>query len=1089
MFNSDSSDMTKRTAGTQDEIDARQEVEEEMSERGNGIQQALEYEDRVAEKLQEKGFDESVEQNDYERRHGRSVKEDMEKKQQQNNHHPQNHSSNLFNKKVKNGYNNNGYQGKNNAKDSASSLDTRAAQELGQGIKNKMANAKKKVAREAIRKGLNAYMPGAGEVADKVLKTEKGEKLLDAYEKGDGHAEGIKNVANELNKKKRIRRIISGAITFLLPLLFLVLIVVVIFKNADTQIYSNQNGGTVESENYGFDNVGTNIFATYPGLFEKIAGAVDKVSKQYKIEIDRYIILATLLAPIDNGLVTPVNREDITSGDACSEDQCYRMNGKYMNWTDFVKAMGDQAELLAKMQVLTYKPTDEDCGEATMEQYAKNDDEIHTFHWLGWLNPVNWFKGYTDAAGAEKNYVCVDVPNPSIDIFGNKKIQNVTTHSIGQGKYTAKTDASGNVVYTKDSNSGGVYFWNLVNENGFLYTYLKDYLSDAGGSTDDHVIYETNLPTILTASEYIYSYYDSIKKSCQYPKEDYHKILKSEIKTIKIFNPESTINNYRSRYGIVLEPNMEIDFEDQYIGGVMLAEFNSGNEEALKAFAILARTEAIANVGVDGTGTIENSSNRQNYNPSYSAEKYPKIAQAVKDTRGVIVGKFDSEEVWHTEYDAFCPVKVTLDNGYYWLPDEQQNLPINPSEYKKKTGKEFISSDSKYLDCPCFQNQKAKPHDEIIDRQFIRWSDSTTNPPNYAGGNPSQTTKEVCWKLTNETNGSKVGWKYNPTGGHGRGASQYGLKYFGAFGYSQDALIRLFFPGAQLRILQSSIEEGWCIGVDTMDLEKKDEGDQSGSGDDSYSSGGEGGYNEVIRGKALNTTLKQALANKGYTISDLNNCIAGKVNSAGYATRDGVVMAGVGLIQCVMDMTGGYAMPYDHNGGKIYWDDLNNKLGVNSHWGEIGGVGCQDPPCRYGLNCANFVRWSFCNGGMNMCNQGSAGARSQTGAFTNTNYYPGAVRINTANFSVMTGPTDISSADEAIAAIKPGDVLYSDTNGEGQHAMLIVGKESNSITIAENGRGTRKISFSELKNGKKTYVVVLLDKYYEEESNKNSLSW
>ena len=89
----------------------------------------------------------------------------------------------------------------------------------------------------------------------------------------------------------------------------------------------------------------------------------------------------------------------------------------------------------------------------------------------------------------------------------------------------------------------------------------------------------------------------------------------------------------------------------------------------------------------------------------------------------------------------------------------------------------------------------------------------------------------------------------------------------------------------------------------------------------------------------------------------------------------------------------------------------------------------------------------------------------------------------------MTGPTDISSADEAIAAIKPGDVLYSDTNGEGQHAMLIVGKESNSITIAENGRGTRKISFSELKNGKKTYVVVLLDKYYEEESNKNSLSW
>ena len=55
--------------------------------------------------------------------------------------------------------------------------------------------------------------------------------------------------------------------------------------------------------------------------------------------------------------------------------------------------------------------------------------------------------------------------------------------------------------------------------------------------------------------------------------------------------------------------------------------------------------------------------------------------------------------------------------------------------------------------------------------------------------------------------------------------------------------------------------------------------------------------------------------------------------------------------------------------------------------------------------------------------------------------------------------------------------------------MLIVGKDGSSITIAENGRKTRKISFNELKNGSKTYVVVLLDGYYSDSSNVNSLSW
>ena len=940
-----------------------------------------------------------------------------------------------------------------------------------------------KVAKEKIVKGLNTYMPasGLGDKAERELKTERGEeKLLDAYEEGDSEQEKIANVAKVLERKRKIRKIILATIPVLLPILVIIFLVVLIFKNADTQIYSNENGGTVQSENYEFDNVNINIFANYPGLYEKIIKAVNTVSDKYKIEVDQYLILATLLSPIDNGLVTPVRKDDIVTNNACSEDLCYKYNGEYKTWQEFVDMMGDSAELLAKMQILTFTYENKCKSDTkTMEAYSYNDDKEEHLAWWEWLNPVRWFTGYTTRKEAEKNYVCTDAPQKN-----NLLPKEVYTLSIDEGEYIPIVQKEGEIVYQKDENSGGVYFWNLVGEDGFLFTYLKDYLYDSDDESMKNLsnseIYEMARPRILDTAGYIYSYYRSIRKSCDYP-DDLHKIIKSDIKEIKVYNPPEK----QSRFGI--DEHITIDFEDQYIGGVMLAEYNSGNEEALKAFAILARTEAVAVVGLDSKKEIENSSNVQNYNPNYSPEKYPKIAAAVEATRGLVVADYKSETVWHTEYDAFCPVKNTLDGDWYYLPDGQQNLPINVAEYKKITGKQFIDPDSRWLECPCFQNADGRPHDEIINRKYIRYS-TFDEAPTSPYGNPRQETKETCWTRTDNTrekNGeTQYGWSYKPSGGHGRGASQYGLTYFGAMGYDQDALIRLFFKTAQLRILSSSLPEVKCQSVDTLDMEAKTPG--GGSDFDGN------GFTEEISGSPLNQTLKSALSSRGNTIDDLNNCIGEKVNSAGYGTRAGVVAAGIGLLQCTMDLTGGYTYPYDHSGGKIGQADLNGKLGVNSRWGEFGGIGCQNEPCRLGLNCANFVRWSMCNGGMNMCSQGSAGARSMTGAFTSTNFFPGAVRIQTSgSFKVMSNSaeTSISSKDEAVDAIKPGDVLYSDNNGEGQHAMLIVGKDGSSITIAENGRKTRKISFNELKNGSKTYVVVLLDGYYSDSSNVNSLSW
>ena len=71
------------------------------------------------------------------------------------------------------------------------------------------------------------------------------------------------------------------------------------------------------------------------------------------------------------------------------------------------------------------------------------------------------------------------------------------------------------------------------------------------------------------------------------------------------------------------------------------------------------------------------------------------------------------------------------------------------------------------------------------------------------------------------------------------------------------------------------------------------------------------------------------------------------------------------------------------------------------------------------------------------------------------------------------------SLDRVLSLIKPGDVLYSDVNGGSNHAMVIVGVEDSAIWIAENGRNNAKISYDDIKSGRKNYVVLLLDGYYE----------
>lgn len=972
---------------------------------------------------------------------------------------------NLEQVKNRNGLNNNGFKNKNNSGNQYTQPDNQIANRL-ERVKEKQ---KKEVAKKAIVTGLNSVAPGAGTVADQALKTEKGEKYLDAYAKAETPQKGIQNVLKLYKEDRKKTQLILAIIGIILPVFLLCLLVVSIFKNADSQIFSNENDGTVESEDYKYDDPDVNIFAGYPNLYEKVVEKVNKVSDKYQLEIDKYLIIATLISPIENGLIKPVN------DGSCGAEECYYFQGKSYTWEDFLSTWADQSELLAKMQILTYINPESPgnvqakCGEEeTMEQYAKNDLEQNVFPWWGWLNPVNWFKGFRDAAGAEVNAVCTEAPS-----YRQYKAPTVFTLSTEQGIYYKTNNANKEFEYVKEPDTGGVYFWNLINPNGFIHTYLKDYLSDEYVE-DTEKNYEANKSTIVDTVNYIYLYYDSIRKDCEG-----HKVIESTLENINVYDPKTGTTS-------------QVEFEDQYIGGVMLAEYNSGDMESLKAFAILARTEAAAVVGTDGSGTIENSSNDQNYNPNYSPEKYPKIAEAVKATRGLVLSQYKSPKVWKTEYDAFCPQKNVLENGFYYLPEQQKSLPINPEAYEKITGKEFIKSDSKYLDCPCFKNNNSRPHDEIIDRKSIRYTPSNTEPPTWPGGTPSQATKDVCWTnegitRQNDNNETEYGWSYKPTGGHGRGASQYGLKYYEVFGYDQDALLRMFFHGASVRVLSSSLENGKCKDIPFYT------GEKGGTGQ----SGTDANYNgDTIGGTALNTSLTEALSSNGYTVDDLNNCIGDRVNSKGMGTRGAVVEAGVGLLECTMKMTGGFTYPYDHRGGYVggsYNPDIKGKLGVNSKWGEYAdyATGCSGPkPCRLGLNCANFVRWSMCNGGMDLCSRGSTYATGMAGVNSSEDYFPGAVRVRlTPSFEVLSGSVDGASKDEVIEMIQPGDVLYSDHNGSGNHVMLIVGTDSSSITIAENGRKTRKIPKNQLKSNSMTYVVLLLDEYYNNSSNQNSLSW
>lgn len=250
------------------------------------------------------------------------------------------------------------------------------------------------------------------------------------------------------------------------------------------------------------------------------------------------------------------------------------------------------------------------------------------------------------------------------------------------------------------------------------------------------------------------------------------------------------------------------------------------------------------------------------------------------------------------------------------------------------------------------------------------------------------------------------------------------------------------------------------------------------------------GFRKTIKGNALHTKLTTALSSRGYTIDSLNNCIASRVRNVGPGTRYGVVEAGIGLIECMQQMTGN-VVSYDHWGGKIDQVALNGKLGVNPRWGtetEGNSSSCASSSCYLGLDCASFVRWAMCNGGMNFCSKKISSAE---GISTKT-YFPEADSFRIKDKKVYhnygNNLTNYSK-NQLLGMLKPGDIIFTPkpTESDQNHVMLVVGIESDAIYIAENGSRVRKIMFSTFTSGGSDNTFFLLDRFYANSANRNNL--
>lgn len=460
---------------------------------------------------------------------------------------------------------------------------------LVQMARNPKYLANRAVVKTGIVSAANTLAPGVGGAfAEKYLETQEGQEILDEAANQSNPVEAAKVAAKEIVKRRTRKIIIIGAILSACLIFLILLPIMILFGKNPSSIGSN---GERSEE--------------YDELYEKIDEVRYDYLSKYGVRIDGNLIMASLTAYHENEEYTVDNQNETETITDIDEEGNVSIRE--------VSVMISKIELLAKYQIMT--TTGGSCDSGTMRQIASNDDN-------------GLFDQLKSPADKEKNYKC----QPDLE---------TTTYSLSneRGDYD-------------DNNSGGVYYWNLI-DGDFIKEYYSDYMPNNEENSDN------TKKRIRQIVEDIYDYYETL---------DEEEMMCNIV--------------YTNCPGIKLEGmNETLDLET-YVAGVIKAEMgaNANLPETMKASAVAARSFAISQSD-NCNKVLSNSTAHQvfkNIDPSDPFDQ--KFIEYAQQTAGQVVIR--NGAVMSTLYSTAPPNQTTVNGVKHYRLQRDPNDPNTLHTYK-----------------------------------------------------------------------------------------------------------------------------------------------------------------------------------------------------------------------------------------------------------------------------------------------------------------------------------------------------------------------------------------------------------------------
>lgn len=364
--------------------------------------------------------------------------------------------------------------------------------------------------------------------------------------------------------------------------------------------------------------VGEDENEEFTKIYEIVEEVEEEIQQEYSVQIDKYLIISALTLFMNN--------DYYINGSTGAYNYVNTGNGS----TTVIK---NYATILAKYQIKT--TTSCSMSSDNIREIASNDDDGMTT--------------FTEsAADKEKNYDC----------------------SGSGGEFYSISTNKGRI---DDPETGGVFYWNLLDEN-FFNNYYPEYFENLAKKGNYKEVYYDAANEMI---DYIYLYRDALKTldqyDCNYGNTSLETVYQ-ECEKVKV------VGKYAGEYSL-----------EEYVAGVIEAECTpsyaasplSGGltankdviKEAEKAFSVAVRSYTIAHTN-GCKGTIINSSANQNFKPPTD----PFVKEIVNETKGQVM--FKDSKVVLTMYDSFkynsCNGS-TCDGTYKRLPSDNTHtvsLPV-----------------------------------------------------------------------------------------------------------------------------------------------------------------------------------------------------------------------------------------------------------------------------------------------------------------------------------------------------------------------------------------------------------------------------